>query len=218
MRANLLAPFLLLTLPALAITTALPAGADEIPGSAFTSGNWAGAAETDANGAFLDCYAYVTYGSGEQFYISLYGDDTVTVYLTQTGVTFTPGQNYPASMMIEIGYPIVGTAYAASDTFIAFSLNGLDDSLDYFSQGFYFRLLGVGIDQALDIHGIGGALAQARACLVTHNTAVASAAATPAPAGKPALGSSGAGGKPVQMSKPMGTAAPLAPPARAPAN
>jgi hypothetical protein len=47
---------------------------------------------------------------------------------------------------------------------------------------------------------MGGALAQARACLTTQKGGAAAAAAKPAAPDKPALGIKGAGAKPVQMS------------------
>lgn len=191
---------------------AAPSLAADIPGTEFASGNWYGAGETGSDGRFLDCYISVGYVNGEQLWVGLYGDDSLTVFLSQPGTGFTPGKTYPASLMTEMGLPVHGNAYAVDQNFISFTLDGLDQSVDYLTQGVYLRLLGVGIDQSFDVRGMGGALAQARACLAlqTGGGPVATTApATPEPA-KPALGASG-GAQPVQMAR---DAAMPRPPAR----
>jgi hypothetical protein len=203
---------------------AAPTLAADIPGTEFASGNWFGAAETRTDGSFLDCYVSVGYVNGEQLWIGLYDDDSLTVFLAQPGTGFVPGRSFQASLMTEMGYPIHGEAYAVDDTFVAFTLAGLDQSLDFLTQGAYLRLLGVGIDQSFDVRGMGGALAQARACLVTHggSGAMSAAATTPAPApatdpapapaeSKPVLGASG-GAQPAQLARDLGLARPPARP------
>lgn len=182
----------------LAAFLASPTLAADIPGTEFTSGNWYGAGETGSDGRFLDCYISVGYANGQQLWVGLYGDDSLTVFLSQPGTGFAPGQTYPASLMTEIGLPVHGNAFAVDQNFIAFTLDGVDQSVDYLTQGVYLRLLGIGIDQSFDVRGMGGALAQARACLATQ-TGGAVAATAPAPA-KPALGAAG-GAQPVQMAR-----------------
>ena len=87
----------------LAALLASPALAADIPGTEFTSGNWYGSGETGSDGRFLDCYISVGYVNGEQLWVGLYGDDSLTVFLSQPGTGFTPGKTYPASLMTEMG-------------------------------------------------------------------------------------------------------------------
>jgi hypothetical protein len=199
-------------LAAVFLSLAAPARADDIAGSDIASGNWIGAGETGSDGRFLDCYVSVGYVNGEELWVSLYDDDSLTLFLTQPGASFVPGRNYDASLMTEVGYPIHGTAFAADTNYIAFTLAGLDDSIDWLTQGSYLRLLGVGIDQSFDVRGLGGALAQARACLVKHGGSGTMASAPPVtstPGGTPVLGvGDGSGAKPIQMSKPVRAAGP----------
>ncbi len=207
MRAFGLAPAALL-----ASLLASPVLAADIPGTGYASGNWSGAAETGSDGRFLDCYISVGYVNGEQLWVGLYGDDSLTVFLSQPGTSFAPGRTYPASLMTETGLPIHGNAFAIDQNFIAFTLDGIDPSVDYLTQGVYLRLLGVGIDQSFDVRGMGGALAQARACLALQTrgagpVTAAAAPASPAPAAvpatapdKPALGAAG-GAQPIQMAR-----------------
>lgn len=179
--------------------TALPAIADDVPGTEFVSGNWTGRAWAE-NGTFIDCYFGVSYTGGEALTVSLRPDDSLTVYLSAPNLTFDPSRTYQASLMTEVGYPITGTAFAPNPNYIGFTIPGVDDAIDYLTQGSYLRLFGVGIDQSLDVRGMGGALAQARACLTTQKGGAAAAVAKPAAPDKPALGIKGADAKPVQMS------------------
>jgi hypothetical protein len=193
---------------ALCLLLSTPAMADDIPGSDFTSGNWNGRAWQDNTGKFVDCYVGVSYVDGAKLTLSLAGDDTLTVFLSAPGVSFIPDKVYEASLMTEIGYPIHGRAYAPSADYIGFTIIGINDAMDYLTQGSYLRLLGVGLDQSLDVRGMGGALAQARACHMVYSGAGLTAAAGPAPATAPAadpaappkLGIKGSGAKPAQMS------------------
>lgn len=190
--ARSLAVAALTALAALAGPSMPAAHAGDLEGSDFASGNWAGRAWLDDDdGTLVDCYVSVSYANGEALTLSLTPDDGITVYLSVPGVTFTPGQAYSASLMTEVGLPVHGTAFSPNRNYIGFSLRGIDASTDFLTQGAYLRLMGVGADQSFDVRGMGGALAQARACLVTQmaNEAaamagkpVASAPETAAPA------------------------------------
>lgn len=193
------------------LAAAPPARADDIPGTEFYSGNWYGAADGGSDGAFVYCYASVGYVDGEQIWVSLYPDDSLTVYLTAPGVTFENGGSYAASLMTEVGWPITGEAFGASEAYIGFTILDLDAAIDFLTQGAYLRLLGVGIDQSLDVRGLGGAIAMARGCLDGHTGGMTASAPEPAPA-KPVLGSGAGGAKPAQLS---GRAKPASPPQRA---
>ncbi len=185
---------------ALPLLAAAPALAEDIQGSGFTSGNWSGAAWADEAGKFVDCYFGVSYTSGEALSISLAPDDTLTVYMTGPGAQFQPGKVYNAHLMTEVGWPITGQAFGSNETYVGFTIAGIDDAIDYLTQGSYLRLLGVGIDQSFDTRGLGGALVQAKSCMTTHAGGQKPAAAGAAKPAAPKLGSDGSGAKPAQMS------------------
>ncbi|WP_309665023.1 hypothetical protein [Tabrizicola sp.] len=193
-------------IPALFAATlfAAPAAAADIAGSEFTSGLWIGAADADANGAFTLCHVSISYTTGETLWLSLYHDDILTVLLAKQGVTFTTGQNFPAYLMTEVGLPTQGVAQAVDQAYAGMSLTGIDSSIEFLTQGSYLRLIGIGIDQAFDIRGIGGALAKARACVQTYNKGAKPAAINAVPETAPAPG---IGKKPV-LGTGLGTPAP----------
>ncbi|MBP9181798.1 MAG: hypothetical protein KBF78_01600 [Fuscovulum sp.] len=196
----------LLALSLLGSSLPLIAHAGDIPGSDFASGNWSGRAWQDDAGNFTDCYFGVGYGNGENLSVSLAADDTLTLYFSAPGASFAPQAVYDATLLTEVGWPVVGQAIGSNETYVGFTLAGIDQTIDYLTQGAYLRLLGVGIDQSFDVRGLGGALALARACHTTFTTGAKTAAAAPAPAAEPAapakpvLGRSGDAAKPVQMS------------------
>lgn len=184
----------------LPLAAAAPALAEDMPGSGFTSGNWSGGAWADETGAFVDCYFGVSYTSGEALSISLAADDTLTVYMTGPGAQFQPGKVYNAHLMTEVGWPIDGQAFGSNESYVGFTIAGIDDAIDYLTQGSYLRLLGVGIDQSFDTRGMGGALAQAKSCMLTHAGQPKTAAGVGAKPSTPKLGSDGSGAKPAQLS------------------
>lgn len=196
-----------------ALLFATPVTAADIAGSEFTSGYWTGAADANASGQFTLCHVSISYTGGETLWISLYPDDVLTVLLAKPGVSFTSGQQFPAQMMTEVGLPTYGTAQAVDQAYAGMSLNGIDASVDYLTQGAYLRMLGIGIDQSFDIRGIGGALAQARGCLETYGNGAPSKATTGAGATgtgvapNPAPGGGGLGTKPGRGTG-LGTPAP----------
>lgn len=183
---------------------AQPTLAADIPGSDFASGNWVGRAWED-KGKFVDCYVSASFSNGEVLTVSFTADDALTVYLSAPEMKFDPSKTYDAYLMTEVGYPIVGQAFAPNADYIGFSIAGVDPAIDYLTQGAYLRLLGVGIDQSFDVRGLGGALAQGRACLMAQKGGVSTASAKPAAPEKPILGVKGKGAKPVQMSLEIGT-------------
>jgi hypothetical protein len=182
----------------------LPALAEDIPGSEFASGYWNGRAWADDAGNLVDCYVSTSYTSGEVLTLSLTPDDLLTIYLSAEGTRFVPGDAYNALLMTEVGYPVAGQTFSPNEAYVGFSLAGIDASIDYLTQGSYLRLYGVGIDQAFDVRGIGGALALARACLLQNSGPAVAASAPEAPA-RPALGKAGDGSKPAQLAVDIAT-------------
>lgn len=174
---------------ALALITALPALAQDIPGSEFEAGNWAGAAVADDRGGFSHCYTSVGYVNGQTLWVGLYPNDTVSILLSQPEVRFQPGQKFELWVMMETGLPAIGNGEAWDEAFAGITYNGIQPTLDFLNSGRYLRMLGMGIDDGFDVDGIGPALSLAQDCLAGQG------------------GAGGAGGK-VLESAPGGAKAP----------
>ncbi len=153
-------------LAALFSTIALcPARADLIPGTEFQTGYWSGAAYTDnSTGDFLYCDVSVAYTNGEVLWMGLYSGDLMAVLLSHPQVRYQPGETFDAWLMLETGLPIRQVAEAWDESYAGMTISGIDFSIEFLSAGQWLRLLGIGIDEAYDVTGIGEALALAKAC------------------------------------------------------
>ncbi len=155
---------------ALALATALSVAplaavlAETIPGTQFASGYWEGAAQTDDSGAFSHCDVSVGFTNGETLWMGLYANDTLAVLLSHPDVRFTTGQTFDSWLMLEVGLPTRGISEAWDEAFAGMTLEGIDASIDFLTQGQWLRLLGIGIDDSYDVSGITEALALARTC------------------------------------------------------
>ena len=149
---------------ALSAASLAPAFAEEIPGTEFSSGFWEGAAQTDSSGAFSHCDVSVGYTNGETLWMGLYANDTLSVLLSHPDVRFRTGQTFDSWLMLEVGLPTRGVSEAWDEAFAGLTLEGIDASIDFLTQGRWLRLLGIGIDDSYDVSGITEALALAREC------------------------------------------------------
>jgi hypothetical protein len=156
-----------LALAAALVTAAslCPALAQEIPGSEFEAGNWVGGAYTDDTGAFSYCYTTVSYQNGQNLWIGLYPNDTLSILLSQPDVKFQPGQKFELWVMMETGLPAIGNGEAWDEAYGGITYDGIAATVDFLNSGRYLRMLGMGIDDGFDIDGIGPALVQAQDCL-----------------------------------------------------
>lgn len=150
---------------ALAFAAVSPAIADEIPGAQFDAGNWTGGAYTDDTGAFSYCYVSVGYVNGQNLWIGLYPNDTISILLSQPDVKFQPGQKFELWVMMETGIPAIGNGEAWDADYGGITYDGIVDTIDFLNSGRYLRMLGMGIDDGFDIDGIAPALVQAQDCL-----------------------------------------------------
>ena len=150
---------------AFALSALSPARAEEIPGSQFDAGNWAGGAYTDDRGAFSYCYITVSYQNGQNLWIGLYPNDTLSILMSQPDVRFQPGQKFELWVMMETGLPAIGNGEAWDEAYGGITYDGVLPTIDFLNSGRYLRMLGMGIDDGFDIDGIGPALAQAQDCL-----------------------------------------------------
>ena len=143
----------------------------EIPGSQFEAGNWIGGAYTDSSGAFSYCYTSVGYQNGQNLWVGLYPNDTLSILLSQPDVKFQPGQKFELWVMMETGLPAIGNGEAWDEAYAGITYNGIGATVDFLNSGRYLRMLGMGIDDGFDIDGIGPALVQAQDCLARHSGA-----------------------------------------------
>lgn len=189
-----------------ALAASAPARAEQIQGSEFETGYWSGAAYTDdTTGEFLYCDVSVAYTEGEVLWLGFYRNDLIAVLMSDPDVRYRTGETFDAWLMFETGLPVRQTAEAWDESYAGMTLEGIDASVDFLGSGQWLRLLGIGIDGAYDVTGIGDALAMARVCHAKHSGSnpfatvappetppnVAEPAADPAiePAAAPALGS-----------------------------
>lgn len=150
---------------AFALSALSPVRAEEIPGAQFDAGNWAGGAYTDDRGAFSYCYITVSYQNGQNLWIGLYPNDTLSILMSQPDVRFQPGQKFELWVMMETGLPAIGNGEAWDEAYGGITYDGVLPTIDFLNSGRYLRMLGMGIDDGFDIDGIGPALAQAQDCL-----------------------------------------------------
>ena len=160
---QLAAPFVLAA--ALALAALSPARAEEIEGAQFDAGNWAGGAYTDDRGAFSYCYITVSYQNGQDLWIGLYPNDTLSILLRQPDIKFQPGQKFELWVMMETGVPAIGNGEAWDADYGGITYDGIQATADFLNSGRYLRMLGMGIDDGFDVDGIGPALVQAQDCL-----------------------------------------------------
>lgn len=157
---------------ALSILTLLPlapALAQEIPGTAYESGNWYGAAYEDGQGSFLYCDLNVGYTSGENLWIALYADDSVTILLSHPDVRFNPGDEFDIQIMMEWGLPLSGIGGVWDENYAGINFTDVQYMVDFLSGGQYFRMLGIGIDGGYDVTGIAEALSMTQDCLAQNS-------------------------------------------------
>ena len=150
---------------AFALSALSPVRAEEIPGAQFDAGNWAGGAYTDDRGAFSYCYITVSYQNGQNLWIGLYPNDTLSILMSQPDIRFQPGQKFELWVMMETGLPAIGNGEAWDEAYGGITYDGVLPTIDFLNSGRYLRMLGMGIDDGFDIDGIGPALAQAQDCL-----------------------------------------------------
>lgn len=152
------------TIALLIALLAAPAGAQDLPGTEFTFGLWHGAGQADAAGRFSHCYATLSFASGDQLWVNVTRDDLVEVIFSFAGQSYTTGQTFQASLMLETGLPAHGPAHALGEKLVAFNLTPLEDAHAFLAQGSWLRLMGVGNDEAYDARGLGGVLGKLRMC------------------------------------------------------
>jgi hypothetical protein len=136
----------------------------DVPDSTFSFGLWVGGAAMDAKGAFTHCYATLHYTMGEQIWVNIVGPDRLELIFTFPGLTFKPGQEIEASLMMESGSPTPGKAVGLDEKHVFFAMAPLNEAHVFLSQGRWLRIMGLGRDDALEVPGLGGAIGLVRQC------------------------------------------------------
>jgi hypothetical protein len=153
----------------LALSPLSVAIAEEIPGSQYSSGYWSGAGHTDDRGAFSHCAVSVGFTNGETLWFGVYPDDTISILLSHPQVKFQPGQQFDILMMMETGVPWEGVGEAWDRDFAGITFQEIDTTGAFLTSGQWFRMLGIGIDEAYDVTGLADALALATNCLAQNS-------------------------------------------------
>ncbi|MBD3765470.1 MAG: hypothetical protein IE927_12280 [Rhodobacterales bacterium] len=97
----------------LALTAALPARAEYIPGSDFAFGNWEGAAYTfDETGRFSHCAISASFVSGDILHFSVNAQVSVSIGIESAGWGLTPGETFAITASIDRRRSFRGTAEA----------------------------------------------------------------------------------------------------------
>jgi hypothetical protein len=96
-------------------------------------------------------------------------------------VRYNPGETFDSWLMLETGLPARGVSEAWDASYAGMTLEGIDASIEFLSGGQWLRLLGIGIDGAYDVTGIGAALQLARVCYDRYSGRNPFAVANPTP-------------------------------------
>jgi hypothetical protein len=166
---------------ALALGLALPASAAQIAGSEFYTPNFAGAAFTDdATGKFSYCTAWSVWDSGDEFYVSMDAQDQIWFLFRNPKVTYTPGQLFDATMVLDVDMPWAVKAEATSADYVRVLFTGVQPVIAWAGQASFVRLLGANNDQLYAVDNLDRAMALTAACVMQYGFgATAPAAAQP---------------------------------------
>lgn len=152
----------------LATAAATAASAEEIIGSAFSTGNWEGAAYTFSGSTeFSHCAVSVGYVSGDTLYLSVNSDASVTVGVESPSFRFTPGESFPAALYVDSRQPFHGTADVLEPTFLVIGIADFDGAMQALTRGRALRVEGRGPLGNFDLTGSFRALEAARSCAIS---------------------------------------------------
>jgi hypothetical protein len=141
--------------------------AQDIPGSYFSYGNWAGGAYLDSQtGAFSHCAVSASYLSGDMLIFSMSRDGVIGVGVASPALDLQPGVSFPVSIVVDRRRPYYGTAVALSSGSAAVYIEELDAALDAFRRGFTLTVEGVSMRGQYDLTGTFHALERMTRCAI----------------------------------------------------
>ena len=169
---------------------ATPALAEFITGSDINSGNWAGGAYTDdTSGLFSHCAISADYVSGDELFMSVNGDATVTVGVLSPAFNLREGESFPVTLQIDRRTPFDGTAYANGSNFATLVLPDLESALTALRRGRTLVLYSTWGSSSYDLTGTNRALNETLQCAIDYINFVGRAAAPVETPSAPALSS-----------------------------
>lgn len=148
---------------------AIPAQAELIRGSEFSSGNWNGAAYTvDDTGEFSHCAISAYYRSGNTLHFSISRTASVTVGVSGPALGFQEGMQFPVTLAVDNRKPFHGSALAVQSDFAFLTINDFDAALTAFKKGYTLRIYANGGQGVYDLSGTFRALEAARTCAINY--------------------------------------------------
>jgi hypothetical protein len=151
------------------LIAATPALAEFIQGSDIDSGNWAGGAYTDdASGAFSHCAISAEYVSGDELFMSVNGDATVTVGVLSPAFNLAEGQTFAVTLQIDRRSPFYGSAYANGTNFATLVLPDLESALTALRRGRTLVLYSDWGSSSYDLTGTNRALNETLQCAIDY--------------------------------------------------
>jgi hypothetical protein len=156
-------------LSAFAIAAPIPAAADELPGSRFASGHWAGAAY-DKNRAFSHCAMSAGYRSGISMLFSVSENWTWRVGWMHKDWKLPVGQNIPITYWID-GFPPRQLVARAQSATLAFAeLPAQVEVFDLFRKGYVLYVQAEGQRYQFNLEGTYAALTTLGECVKRYRT------------------------------------------------
>lgn len=159
----------------------LPAGADMMPGSSFTSGEWQGAAY-DRNGRFSHCAVNATYRSGIRVLFSVSSDWTWRIGFAHGDWKFTTGESAPITFWIDGFAPYQVTATAARPDLVLAELPDKAALFEQFQRGYKLTVVALNRQYGFNLTGTFVALDRLAQCVMAQRQN-AGLGGAPAPSG-----------------------------------
>jgi hypothetical protein len=152
-------------------------GADEIPGSSISYGNWNGAGWTGEDGTFSHCSVGADYMHGNTLMLSVNADATVSVGVLTPSDTFIANEDFPVALFVDRRAPFYANATALDARFAMLVIDDFDRALDSFRRGQVLVVQSKFGEVPFDLTGTSRALAAVYQCAVTNQGYTAGPAA-----------------------------------------
>lgn len=154
----------------ISVLGAMPALAEEIPGSTIISGNWSGAAYTqESTGQFSHCAIQADYRSGDTLLFAVNRMGFVTVGVVNRAARMTIGETFPVSLTVDNRRQFHGTATAVRTDMASLDILDLDTALNALRRGYTLRVRASGYEQDFNLTGTFRALEDVVRCAVYYD-------------------------------------------------
>ncbi|HJQ56650.1 MAG TPA: hypothetical protein VJ890_07075 [Vineibacter sp.] len=163
------------------LTLPLPAGAEALPGTSFTSGEWKGAAY-ERNGRFSHCAIDAVYRSGIKVMFSVSADYTWRIAFAHGEWNFAKNQSAPITLWIDGFAPHQVTGIAVRHDLVLAELPDRAALFEQFQRGYRLTVVALGRQYAFNLTGTFAALDRVAECVMTQRQ-IAGLGRTAPPAG-----------------------------------